>query len=194
MSESVISIKKEAIYAAAARLFQEKGYSATSMRELAAAVGLEASSLYSHISSKADLLDHICFHAAHRFTEGMQVITATRVRPIEQIRTLLDLHMTIALEDPTSQTVFNDEWRHLPEERLIAFRSLRKQYEQDFLSLIERAQQAGEIRAMEPRLVLLTLLSALRWLYVGKGLNKRMKPTDIKSQMATFLMHGLTPE
>ncbi|MCB0695435.1 MAG: TetR family transcriptional regulator, partial [Saprospiraceae bacterium] len=43
MSESVISIKKEAIYAAAARLFQEKGYSATSMRELAAAVGLEAS-------------------------------------------------------------------------------------------------------------------------------------------------------
>lgn len=194
MSTPAVSIKKEAIYAAAARLFHEKGYSTTSMRELAGAVGLEASSLYSHISSKAELLDHICFHAAQRFTKGMQVISDTQVQPIEQIRALLDLHMTIALEDPTSQTVFNDEWRHLPEERLIAFRTLRKQYEQGFLTLIERAQKVGEIRPMEPKLILLTLLSALRWLYVGKGLNTRMKATDIKAQMATFLMDGLIPE
>ncbi len=194
MNQPAISDKKEAIYTAAARLFQEKGYSATSMRELAAAVGLEASSLYSHIASKTELLDHICFHAAHRFTKGMQVISDTQVQPIEQIRALLDLHMTIALEDPTSQTVFNDEWRHLPEERLIAFRALRKQYEVGFLTLIERAQKVGQVRPMEPKLILLTLLSALRWLYVGKGLNSRMKPTDIKSQMTRFLLHGLTPE
>lgn len=194
MSLPAISDKKEAIYAAAARLFHERGYSATSMRELATAVGLEASSLYSHISSKTELLDHICFQAATRFTKGMQVISDTQVQPIEQIRALLDLHMTIALEDPTSQTVFNDEWRHLPEERLIAFRTLRKQYEQGFLTLIERAQKAGEIRPMEPKLILLTLLSALRWLYIGKGLNTRMKPMEIKAQMATFLMDGLIPD
>ena len=192
MSQPSISDKKEAIYSAAARLFHEKGYSATSIRELATAVGLEASSLYSHISSKAELLDHICFHSAHRFTRGMQDILETGARPIDQIRALLDLHMTIALEDPTSQTVFNDEWWHLPERRLHSFLSMRKQYEENFLDLIERAQQSNEIRHLEPRLMLLTLLSALRWLYAEKGINASMNPSNIKSQMTDFLMHGLT--
>lgn len=193
MSESIISVRKEAIYAAAARLFQEKGYAATSMRELAAAVGLEASSLYSHIASKADLLDHICFQAAQRFTEGMQVILEEEKTPIDQIRALIDLHIRIALEDPTSQTVFNDEWRHLPQERLRAFLLLRKEYEQGFVVLLRQAQAAGEIRDLEPKLVLLTLLSALRWLYAGKGLSASVSRATLQTQMKTLLLQGLVP-
>ncbi|MCF8237274.1 MAG: TetR/AcrR family transcriptional regulator [Saprospiraceae bacterium] len=193
MSQQVISDKKEAIYAAAARLFQEKGYSATSMRELAAAVGLEASSLYSHIASKAELLDHICFQVASRFTLGMQAIQAEQDRPIDQIRALIDLHIRIALEDPTSQTVFNDEWRHLPQDRLRAFLLLRKEYEQGFVSILRQAQSRGEIRDMEPKLVLLTLLSALRWLYAGKGLSASVSRSTLQTQMKTLLLQGLVP-
>jgi AcrR family transcriptional regulator len=50
--ETVVSEKKQRILEAAACLFRDKGYSATSMRDLAGAVNLKASSLYNHISSK----------------------------------------------------------------------------------------------------------------------------------------------
>lgn len=191
MSESVISVKKEAIYTAAAQLFHEKGYAATSMRELAAAVGLEASSLYSHISSKADLLDHICFQVAGHFTQGMHIIQQEESKPLDQIRALIDLHIRIALEDPTSQTVFNDEWRHLPQDRLEAFVLLRKDYEQRFLNILVEARQMGDIRDVPPKLVLNTLLSALRWLYAGKGLSTSMSRSNLHAQMKTILLHGL---
>ncbi|RYF93648.1 MAG: TetR/AcrR family transcriptional regulator, partial [Chitinophagaceae bacterium] len=59
--------RKDVIIAKAARLFREKGYSASSMRDLAEEVGVEAASLYNHISSKAEILQEICFKVANKF-------------------------------------------------------------------------------------------------------------------------------
>ena len=77
---TLVNLKKQDIYTAAARLFKEKGYPSTSMRELASAVGMEASSLYNHIRSKAELLEHICFYTAEAFTKGMEVIRSKEPR------------------------------------------------------------------------------------------------------------------
>ena len=53
--------KKDVITKKASRLFKEKGFSATSMRDIAEAIGIEAPSLYNHISSKGEILQDICY-------------------------------------------------------------------------------------------------------------------------------------
>ena len=53
--------KKEFILKKAAQMFREKGFAATSMRDLAETVGIEAASLYNHIRSKNEMLESICF-------------------------------------------------------------------------------------------------------------------------------------
>ena len=115
----------------------EKGYNAASMRDLAERVQLKASSLYSHIGSKEEILVKICFDNAHRFTEGMDKVEKMNCNAAEKIESLLKLHIRTAIEETTAVTVFNDEWRHLSEPYLNDFISMRKDYENRFRKIIK---------------------------------------------------------
>ena len=66
--------RKEEIQIAAAKLFGEKGFAASSVRDIAKSVGLGAASLYNHMGSKDELLTSICFRCANNFLEGMAII------------------------------------------------------------------------------------------------------------------------
>jgi TetR/AcrR family transcriptional regulator, cholesterol catabolism regulator len=59
--------KKDVITKKGAALFRKKGFAASSMRELADNIGVEASSLYNHIGSKSEILQNICFKVANDF-------------------------------------------------------------------------------------------------------------------------------
>ena len=59
--------RKDQIIEAAALLFKKKGYAGTTMRDLAAELGIEAASIYHHIKSKEELLEVICFEMANKF-------------------------------------------------------------------------------------------------------------------------------
>ena len=115
------SSKREIILFAAAKLFRDRGYQATSMRDLAEAVELKASSLYNHIGSKEEILKVICLQNADKFSKGMEQVQANFTTPLDKINALINLHVAIAIEDYTSVTSFNDEWRHLSEPSLSIF-------------------------------------------------------------------------
>ncbi len=90
--------RKEILYEEAAMLFKEKGYPASSVRELAERVGIEPSSIYSHVRSKEELLVKICMDTAHYFYEGMNEVRKSIEDPIDQIEALVDLHVDAVRE------------------------------------------------------------------------------------------------
>nr|MBA4167352.1 helix-turn-helix transcriptional regulator [Chitinophagaceae bacterium] len=83
------SPRKEVILEKAAHLFRKHGFNATSMRDLAENVGVEAASLYNHINSKAELLQEICFRIANNFSAQMDEITAADLNAIGKIEAIL---------------------------------------------------------------------------------------------------------
>ena len=184
--------KKQEIYLEAARLFQEKGYNAASMRDLAERVQLKPSSLYSHIRTKGEILQKICLDHAHRFTGGMKQIEQGAASPLEKVRALLSLHIRIALEDPTSITVFSDEWKHLDEPFLTEFLELRRDYEQRFRRILQDGMQAGQFRTADANVALNTLLSALRWLHYRQRPGSAAEQASLERDVIDFLIKGLS--
>ena len=67
MQETETLTRKERIIQVAEKLFKEKGFMATSMRDIAGELNIEAASLYSHIKSKDEILETICFRMADQF-------------------------------------------------------------------------------------------------------------------------------
>ena len=183
--------KKQIILEAAAKLFRDRGYSATSMRDLAREVRLNPSSLYNHIDSKEDMLQEICFRNAHRFMQGISEIEQLSISNLEKIKALLCLHVEVATSDITSITSFNDEWRHLEEPHLSQFLYLRRDYEKRFLSIIQAGINEGEIKNINPQVLFFTILSSVRWLYDWVKKEHDFSCQALQNQFCEMLLDGV---
>src|SRR5215470_5255403 len=94
--EATIEPRQE-ILRTAARLFQEQGYDATSMNDVAAALRLSKGGLYHHFQSKDEILFHIMSHAMD-ITEGQVINVVRKIDGVEErLRTLIRLHIEVVL-------------------------------------------------------------------------------------------------
>ena len=182
---------KERIFEEAARLFQEKGYLATSMRELAERSDLQVSSLYSHIGSKEELLHKICFDNARKFLEGIKMAEEMEGSSIEKIRFLISLHIKIATSDITSVTIFNDEWRHLSEPYLAEFLAMRRDYEKRFSKILQQGVEQGVLMPINVTVALFTILTSLRWLHRWFPEKRGISVKSLETEILSLLMNGL---
>jgi len=183
--------RKSEIHTAAAKLFGEKGFSASSVRDIASAVGLGAASLYNHMGSKDELLTTICFRCANEFLEGMKEIDVEYKTPEEKIRELIRLQIRIALYDKSSVTVFNDEWRHLQEPFLSSFLDLRRKYETAYLRIINEGIQTGIFKPLDPYLIFQMILSSLRWLHLPGAKKIKQTEEELTEQITSIIIKGI---
>jgi len=186
-----ISPTKQKIFEEAAQLFQEKGYLAASMRELAQRVGLQVSSLYSHFGSKEELLQKICFDSARAYQDGMKTVEESNASPSDKVRQLISLHIRIATTDVTSVTIFSDEWRHLSEPFLQEFLGIRKDYETRFSRILQQGIEAGELAEMNVTVCLFTILTSLRWLHRWYPEKRGISVKSLEAEILRFLFNGI---
>jgi len=185
------SAKRELILAEAAKLFKDRGYSGTSMRDLAGQVGMEAASMYNHIKSKDELLDTICFRISDTYISQLAEIERTAIPYGEKIKSLVRLHIRLMVEDSAAVSVANHDWKYLPEPRLTEFKQARKNYEKGFAALIEAGIEAGEFRPVNVSVALFTVLSAVRWVELWYRPGRGLTADELESNILTVLLGGL---
>jgi len=185
------SAKRELILAEAAKLFKDRGYSGTSMRDLAGQVGMEAASMYNHIKSKDELLDIICFRISDTYISQLRAIEHTASPYSEKIKDLVRLHIRLMVEDGAAVSVANHDWKYLPEPRLTEFKEARKSYERGFAALIEAGIAAGEFRPVNASVALFTVLSAVRWVELWYRPGRGLTAEELENNIITVLLGGL---
>jgi TetR/AcrR family transcriptional regulator, cholesterol catabolism regulator len=183
--------RKEQIMEIATRLFHEKGYHATSMRNLAEQLGMEAASLYNHISSKDELLQQICFGMATHYNAQMEQVENEQLSPVQRVEKMVRFHLGMMLTHFEEVYVTNRDWKHLKEPLLGNFLQQRKAYEKRFAQLVQQAIDAGEVKQLHPHAAVLTILSAVRGIEFWHRNPRNISAEQIEEDMVRILLDGL---
>jgi len=192
MMESTTLSRKEQVIRCAAQLFREKGYAASSMRDLAQKLGIEAASLYSHIKSKEEILQSLCFDMATEFRKSLQEVESKKVSASEKLKLGIIGHIQVMAKDLVASAVFMNEHRHLSQPYLRDFLLLRINYINRFKDIIEEGINKGEFKEnIDKKLAVMTLFSSLNWMPMWYDPHSNIIPADIGQQLADMLVTGL---
>ena len=189
--ETVVAPRKDQIRHVAQNLFRQKGYAVSTMRDLAKAVGIEPASLYSHIASKDQLLQDICFQMADSFFGALDQSQIPGLTADEQLRMAIEGHIRVIVENLDASAVFFHEWRHLKEPKLTRFKELRKQYEERFRSIVRKGQHEGIFRQVDEKFVTFTLFSSMNRIFEWDEFDKIKTAADISDNISRLFLEGL---
>lgn len=194
MPSKKTSNRREQIHEAAQNKFREKGYIATSMRDLAQEVGIEAASLYNHIKSKEEILQNICFDIAKQFLVVMQKVEQNDLPPSEKLQQAITLHIQVISNNLAAAAVFVHEWRFLSQPYLSQFKNQRDQYENSFRNIIQQGIDAGVFKTINPKVYCLALLSSLNGIYEWYHPEGELNPKELSEHFCQFLLKGIIVE
>jgi len=183
--------RKDEIISVAAHLFNEKGYKAVSMRDIATAMDIKAASLYNHISGKQEILSEIILKVAEEFTVGMERVVSENSSAIKKVEKVIELHIDITVNHSEALAALNNDWMHLEDEDLKAFVKMREDYEENFRSIIKQGIDAGEIKQYHPEVILFSILSTLRTLYLWNQKRGKLDVNILKKDMVSVLIKGI---
>jgi len=129
----------ERVLQAAARLFRDQGFAATSLRDIAKAAGMLPGSLHYRYASKEDILSALMERAIDRLIEGVLSASATGADPLERLRLAMLAHLKILLSGEDSVYVLLYDWRSLSPAAERAIAKHRCRYEQFADELLAQA-------------------------------------------------------
>ncbi len=190
--------RREEILTAAATLFTRQGYEATTIQDLADAIGVQKGSLYYYFASKEELLFRVLLaNQAELHRHVREALEAAEPGELAAIRTFVVAHVTYVLTQRGVSSLYADEsgvvravapwWEALVAER--------RRHERLLLQLIRRAQAGGEVASdidatLTARALLGMANAPLRWFHP----NGRHRPEAIAEHHAALALASLRPE
>lgn len=141
-----------AIRNAAVQLFYERGFEATSQRQLADAVGLQVASLYNHIKNKEQLLAEIMKGAMQQLIASTNVAVQAASTPEEQLKVFMQEGIRFHAEHRVVAFVGNTELRSLSARNRRTVVDLRNKYEKQLESIITACVENGTVTVEDTRM------------------------------------------
>jgi AcrR family transcriptional regulator len=185
-------ITQQAIVAAAARLFAQKGFGATSLEDIADVLGATKGALYYHVKNKEEILRQIYLTVLTVSEEPLRRIVESTQPPQEKLRRAIEHQTTVAADRSPAMTVFFREQHHLtgPFAKEILLR--RKVYERYFECIIEEGQLAGVFKSdVDAKMVAFGLLGMCNSLSQWYRASGNYTPQAVAAMFEDILATGL---
>jgi len=192
--ETVVDSRQE-ILRTAARLFQQRGYDATSMNDVAAALKLSKGGLYHHFQSKDEILFEIMNHAMEITQERVLNPVRGIADPEERLRALIRLHIGVVLSPRDREiTVMLHENHPLPPALRKRINARKKDYIhflENLMAEVQRQVQKESSRRVSPRAAAFALLGMINWIYQWYKPEGELQAQNLIPQFTDLIFGGI---
>jgi TetR/AcrR family transcriptional regulator, cholesterol catabolism regulator len=185
---------KQTIHAEARRLFSERGYTATSIRDIADAVGIKGASMYSHISGKEELLWNMVMSIAEAFRQRVVPHLETDLPAPIKLRSAIVEHISVITENIESATIYFHEWKFLSEERRTDVLARRDAYEEAFRQVLKHGITNRQFVEIDEKYASIMLLSSMNAIYTWYKPGGAMSAQQLAELYAQQLLSTYIPQ
>jgi AcrR family transcriptional regulator len=182
------------LVAAATMLFRRRGFHATSMQDLAEALGMNRGSLYHYITSKDDLLWTILDGAFDRLDHRVTPQLDADNPPLERLANAIHEHLRVAADHADELSLIQIELRSLSPERRRQMIARRDAYEARWRRAIADGIAQGELRPFDVRLAGIGILSVCNWFTQWYQPDGELSVDEIADSFVRLFLRGLAPQ
>lgn len=186
--------KREAIIELAARLFMEKGYHTTSVRDLAQAAGISQATLYYYIGSKMDLLVAIHNSFIDDLLARLSRVVQSELPPARKLREFIAVEMTSVEQNRTRVAAFMRERHALAPEVRAQIQIKRDQVDAILEQILKEGIAAGVFRPLPVKSVRLALLGMVNWPVEWFNPDGPIPSAQFAADFSDFVLRGILAE
>lgn len=193
MARETLVDSRQEILRSAARLFQQRGYDATSMNDVAASLKLSKGGLYHHFQSKDEILFEIMNHAMEITEERVLAPVRSIADPEARLRALIRLHIEVVLSPQDREiTVMLHENHPLPPTLRRRINIRKKDYIHFVESVMADVQRARQARGtVSPRAAAFALLGMINWIYQWYKPEGSLQAYNLVPQFTELVFGGI---
>jgi TetR/AcrR family transcriptional regulator, cholesterol catabolism regulator len=192
MTHEMLLDSRHEILRTAARLFQQQGYDATSMNDVATALKVSKAGLYHHFQSKDEILFELMNHALNITQERVVNRVRSISAPEERLRMLIRLHVEVILSVRDREiTVLLHENHPLPPSLRKRINARKKEYVHFVEKLVSDVQRARPSRGnVSSRAATFALLGMINWIYQWYKPEGNLNSQQIAAQFTEVFFGG----
>ena len=174
-----------------ARVFASKGFHHASMRDLSKASGMSLAGLYYYFKSKDELLYLIQKDIFETVMDSLHQRLEKITDPVEQLETLIDLHINYFATQMDRVKVLSHESDSLVGTYWQEIRDLKRKYYRLVKGIILKAQEKGQVGEVNPHVATMALFGMMNWIYTWYRSGEPATPPEIAKQMSQIYLKGL---
>jgi AcrR family transcriptional regulator len=195
MREEITAYKRERILEEAVKLFYQRGFSGTTLDDIAGKLGVTKPFIYTHFRSKVELLEAICRPTIEMSLAAIARTAGQPGTPSERLFAGIVDFSKVVLQRQANIAVYFREEKHLSEAGLAEINALRKRFDRVLSELLEEGVLAGEFKIPDVRVAALAIGGMVSWAYTWYQPEGRLPIDEVGAKLARFALQmvGVRP-
>ena len=188
MRDEIIAYKRERILEEAVKLFYARGFTGTTLDDIAAELGVTKPFIYTHFRSKNDLLAAVCLPTIEMSVAAIQNGVDTSGTPTEKLRLAVEGFTRVVVERQPNIAIFFREEKNLAPEALAEIVQTQKKFDRLLSKLLTDGVAAGAFEIPDVSLAALAIGGMISWSYTWHRPNGRLSVEELCGRMADFAL------
>jgi TetR/AcrR family transcriptional regulator, cholesterol catabolism regulator len=189
MREEILAYKRERIIEEAVKLFYARGFTGTTLDDVAAQLGVTKPFIYTHFRSKVELLAALCTPTIEMSLAAVENAARQPGSPTARLHCAIVDFTHVILSRQANIAIFFREEKNLAPEALAEINALRRKFDRVLSQLLAEGVAAGEFQIADVNLTSLALGGMISWAYTWHRPNGRLKLDELCNRMADLALH-----